>query len=101
MMVAMALIVACSASFADNESEQKQIRKDRQEIRKLAKSELTARVDKVTKKEAKRLKGEYKKLSDQIGKNKKKLDLSNILQNQALRQSLLRFSLPFIFFFHP
>lgn len=58
LMVAMALIVACSASFADNKSEQKQIRKDRQEIRKMAKKELTAKVDKVTKKEAKRLRKE-------------------------------------------
>lgn len=54
MMVAMALIVACGLAFADNKSEQKEIRKERQEIRKLAKKELTARVDKVTKKEAKR-----------------------------------------------
>lgn len=37
LMVAMALIVASTASFADNKSEQKQIRKDRQEIRKMAK----------------------------------------------------------------
>lgn len=58
MMVAMALIVACGVSFADTKSEQKEIRKERQEIRKLAKQELTARVDKVTKKEAKRLKKE-------------------------------------------
>ena len=58
MMVAMALIVACTASFAENKSEQKEIRKERQEIRKLAKKELTAKVDKVTKKEAKRLKKE-------------------------------------------
>lgn len=55
MTVAMALIVACGFAFADSKSEQKEIRKERQEIRKLAKKELTARVDKVTKKEAKRL----------------------------------------------
>ena len=58
LMVAMALIVACSASLADNKSEQKEIRKERQEIRKLAKKELSARVSKVTKKEAKRLQKE-------------------------------------------
>lgn len=58
LMVAMALIVASTASFADNKSEQKQIRKDRQEIRKMAKKELTAKVDRVTKKEAKRLRKE-------------------------------------------
>ena len=58
MMVAMALIVACGVSFADNKSEQKEIRKERLEIRKLAKKELTEKVDKVTRKEAKRLKKE-------------------------------------------
>lgn len=58
MMVAMALIVACGVSFADNKSEQKEIRKERQEIRKMAKKELSTRVDKTTKKEAKRLKKE-------------------------------------------
>ncbi len=55
MTVAMALIVACGFVFADNKSEQKEIRKERQEIRKLAKKELNARVDKVVKRETKRL----------------------------------------------
>ena len=55
MMVAMALIVACGFAFADNKSEQKEIRKERQEIRKLAKAELKQKVDKSVKKEAKRL----------------------------------------------
>lgn len=54
MMVAMALIVACGLAFADK-NEQKELNKERQEIRKLAKSELKAKVDKNTKKEAKRL----------------------------------------------
>lgn len=80
MMVAMALIVACSASFADNESEQKQIRKDRQEIRKLAKSELTARVDKVTKKEAKRLKKEGWKVKPGALPLEKQLERSYLIQ---------------------
>lgn len=53
-MVAMALIVACGVSFADNKSEQKEIRKERQEIRKLAKAELKQKVDRSVKKEAKR-----------------------------------------------
>ena len=56
MMVAMALIVACSATFA--QSEQKEIRKERQQIAKLAKKELNEKVTKATKKEAKRLKKE-------------------------------------------
>ena len=57
MMVAMALIVACSVSFAE-QSEQKEIRKERKEISKLAKKELNEKVTKTTKKEAKRLKKE-------------------------------------------
>lgn len=57
MMVAMALIVACSATFAE-QSEQKEIRKERQQIAKLAKKELNEKVTKATKKEAKRLKKE-------------------------------------------
>ena len=52
-MVAMALIVACGVSFA--QSEQKEIRKERQEIAKLAKKDLNEKVSKTTKKEAKRL----------------------------------------------
>ena len=56
-MVAMSLIMVASFSLAET-STQKEIRKERQEIRKLAKKELTAKVDKVTKKEAKRYKKE-------------------------------------------
>ena len=54
MMVTMSLIMVASVSFAET-STQKEIRKERQEIRKLAKKELSARVDKSVKKEAKRL----------------------------------------------
>lgn len=57
MMVAMSLIMACTAVLAAP-SDAKQIRKERQEIKKLSKQELTSRVDKVTRKEAKRLKKE-------------------------------------------
>ena len=56
IMVAISLIIACGASFA--ETDVKEIRKERLEIRKLAKKELSAKVDKITKKEAKRLKKE-------------------------------------------
>lgn len=52
LFVAMALLIACSASFAQDA---KEIMKERQEIKKMAKKELSARVDKATKKEAKRL----------------------------------------------
>ena len=55
LFVAMALLVACSASFAQNA---KEIMKERQATAKLAKKELGAKVDKTTKKEAKRLKKE-------------------------------------------
>ena len=54
MMVAMSLIMVTSVSFAETNT-QKEIRKERQEIRKLAKEELKQRVDKSVKKEAKRL----------------------------------------------
>jgi len=57
MMVAMALIVACSTSFADVQ-EAKQIRKERQEIRKMTKKDLNARATKTARKEAKKLKKE-------------------------------------------
>lgn len=52
LFVAMALLIACSASFAQDA---KEIMKERQEIKKMAKKELSARVDKATKKESKRL----------------------------------------------
>lgn len=57
LMVAMALIIASSATFAE-QSEQKEIRKERMEIRKLGKKELNEKVSKTTKKEANRLKKE-------------------------------------------
>ena len=53
VMVAMALSVAFISCFAETDA--KAIRKERQVISKLAKKELSARVDKTTKKEAKRL----------------------------------------------
>ena len=52
IMFAMAMVVACSSMFAQDA---KEIRKERQEIKKMAKAELSAKVDKTTKKEAKRL----------------------------------------------
>ena len=55
MTVAMSLIVAGTMCFAQDV---KEIRKERQEVKKLAKKELTSKVDKTTKKEAKRLKKE-------------------------------------------
>ena len=49
LTVAMALIVACGVTFAES-NDQKQIRKERQEITKLAKKELNTKVGKVVKK---------------------------------------------------
>ena len=48
LFLAMAVLVACSASFAQDAQERK-------EIQKMARKELAAKVDKATKKEAKRL----------------------------------------------
>ena len=55
MMVAMALIVACSASFAEK-SELQQLNKQRKELRKLDKKQLNERSSKAARKEAKKLK---------------------------------------------
>ncbi|MBP5659472.1 MAG: hypothetical protein J6W89_05615 [Paludibacteraceae bacterium] len=79
MTVAMALIVACSFAFAAS-SEQKQIRKDRQEIQKMAKKELKAKVDKNTKKEAKRLKKEGWQVKPGALPLEKQLERSYLMQ---------------------
>ena len=52
LFFAMAMLVACSASFAQDA---KEIMKERKTVQKMAKQELAAKVDKATKKEAKRL----------------------------------------------
>lgn len=52
LFVAMAMLVACSASFAQDA---KEIMKERKAVQKMARQELAAKVDKATKKEAKRL----------------------------------------------
>ena len=79
MMVAMALIVACSASFADVK-EAKEIRKERQEIRKLSKQELNERATKAAKKEAKRLKKEGWVVSPGTLPLEKQLDKSYLME---------------------
>lgn len=55
--IAMGLLIA-SVSVFGQASDAKEIRKERQIIKKMSKAELTSKVDKVTKKEAKRLKKE-------------------------------------------
>ena len=52
-MMMACLLIACVAVFADNASEQKALRKQREEIRKMAKSELTAKSSKDARKSAK------------------------------------------------
>ena len=52
LFFAMAMLVACSASFAQDA---KEIMKERKAVQKMAKQELAAKVDKATKKDAKRL----------------------------------------------
>jgi len=57
IMLSLAVLMAIGTSFAQDKTTKspKEIRKERQEIRKLSKKELKQRVDKNTKKEAKRL----------------------------------------------
>jgi len=77
--VAMALIVACGVSFAE-QSEQKEIRKERTEITKLSKKELNSKVTKTTKKEAKRLKKEGWVVSPGALPLEKQLEKSYLMQ---------------------
>ena len=53
-MAVLALSVSCSIAFAEGKTA-KEIRKERQEIRKMSKKELNTKVDKSIRKEAKRL----------------------------------------------
>lgn len=77
IMFAMAMLVACSSVFAQDA---KEIRKERQEIKKMAKAELSARVDKATKKEAKRLKKEGWTVSPGALPMEKQLERSYLME---------------------
>ena len=55
LFVVLVILLACSAGFSQDANA---IRQERQAIKKMVKAELTAKVDKTTKKEAKRLKKE-------------------------------------------
>lgn len=77
IMFAMAMLVACSSMFAQDA---KQIRKERQEIKKMAKAEFSARVDKATKKEAKRLKKEGWTVSPGALPMEKQLERSYLME---------------------
>ena len=52
LFVALPMLIACSTSFAQDA---KEIMKERKAVQKMARQELAAKVDKATKKEAKRL----------------------------------------------
>lgn len=57
LMITLCIIITAGVSYAET-NDSKQIRKERAEVRKMTKSELTAKVNKVVKKEAKRLQKE-------------------------------------------
>lgn len=57
LITTLCIVIAAGISYAQT-NDQAQIRKARHEVRKMAKSELTAKVDKNVKKEAKRLQKE-------------------------------------------
>ena len=78
-MVAMALIVACSVSFAES-SDLKQIRKDRQAVRKMTKKELNEKATKDARKQAKVLKKQGWIVSPGALPLEKQLDKSYLMQ---------------------
>ena len=80
MTVAMALIVACSCAFAQTAEERKQLIKERQEVQKLAKKDLKAKVEKNTRKEAKRLKKEGWQVKPGALPLEKQLERSYLMQ---------------------
>ena len=79
LMVAMAVIVACSASFAET-SDLKQIRKERQEIRKMTKKELNEKATKDARKQARVLKKQGWIVSPGALPLEKQLDKSYLMQ---------------------
>ena len=81
MTVAMALIVACTCVFAQQSAqERKQMIKERQEVQKLAKKDLKAKVDKNIRKEAKRLKKEGWQVKPGALPLEKQLERSYLMQ---------------------
>jgi len=79
MMVAMALIIACSASYAEISDLQK-LNKERKELRKMDKKQLNERSTKAAKKEAKRLKKEGWVVSPGTLPLEKQLDRSYLME---------------------
>lgn len=83
MMVAMALIVACTTCMAEvNKAELKQIRSERQLIRKMSKKELNEKATKAARKEAKKLAKQGWMVSPGTLPLEKQLDRSYLMQSE-------------------
>lgn len=79
LMAVLALSVSCSIAFAEGKTA-KEIRKERQEIRKMSKKELNTKVDKSIRKEAKRLAKEGWKVKPGAMPLEKQLERSYLMQ---------------------
>ena len=82
LTLSLTLIMACSLAMADKKNDLKEIRKERQEITKMAKKELNSRVDKATKKEAKRLEKEGWGVKPGVLPLEKQLEKSYLMQSE-------------------
>lgn len=78
-MAVLALSVSCSIAFAEGKTA-KEIRKERQEIRKLSKKDLKVKVDKSIRKEAKRLSKEGWQVNPGSLPLEKQLERSYLMQ---------------------
>ena len=78
-MAVLALSVSCSIAFAEGKTA-KEIRKERQEIRKMSKKELNTKVDRSIRKEAKRLAKEGWKVKPGAMPLEKQLERSYLMQ---------------------
>ncbi len=79
LMAVLALSVSCSIAFAEGKTA-KEIRKERQEIRKMSKKELNTKVDRSIRKEAKRLAKEGWKVKPGAMPLEKQLERSYLMQ---------------------
>lgn len=79
LMAVLALSLSCSIAFAEGKTA-KEIRKERQEIRKMSKKELNTKVDKSIRKEAKRLSKEGWQVNPGSLPLEKQLERSYLMQ---------------------
>ena len=82
LVALMALTVVCSGFAADETKDFKQLRKERQEIRKYSKKELNERATKDARKEAKKLKKQGWTVSPGALPLEKQLDKSYLMQQE-------------------